>query len=265
MNLLAIDRVAFSLFGVDVYWYGLIITFAIVLDFVLLTVMCKKYGYDKDMPFDLVLSAVILGIVGARLFSVIFDSGADITDFFRFRDGGMSIIGGLMGGVVGVGLYALIKKCNFFMVTDVLAPLVILAQGIGRWGNFFNQEVYGQEVLNDALKWFPYAVNIDGSWYQALFFYESILNILGCVLLIFLLKRYRKNHGITTGVYLIYYGTVRFLLEMLRDNEFILRWGKLPISKFMSGIMVLIGISIIVTSVVLTKKKKSVSTTKSNI
>ena len=265
MNLLAIDRVAFSLFGVDVYWYGLIITFAIVLDFVLLTVMCKKYGYDKDMPFDLVLSAVILGIVGARLFSVIFDSGADITDFFRFRDGGMSIIGGLMGGVVGVGLYALIKKCNFFMVTDVLAPLVILAQGIGRWGNFFNQEVYGQEVLNDALKWFPYAVNIDGSWYQALFFYESILNILGFVLLIFLLKRYRKNHGITTGVYLIYYGTVRFLLEMLRDNEFILRWGNLPISKFMSGIMVLIGISIIVTSVVLTKKKKSVSTTKSNI
>ena len=265
MNLLAIDRVAFSLFGVDVYWYGLIITFAIVLDFVLLTVMCKKYGYDKDMPFDLVLSAVILGIVGARLFSVIFDSGADITDFFRFRDGGMSIIGGLMGGVVGVGLYALIKKCNFFMVTDVLAPLVILAQGIGRWGNFFNQEVYGQEILNDALKWFPYAVNIDGSWYQALFFYESILNILGFVLLIFLLKRYRKNHGITTGVYLIYYGTVRFLLEMLRDNEFILRWGNLPISKFMSGIMVLIGISIIVTSVVLTKKKKSVSTTKSNI
>lgn len=266
MNLLAINRVAFSLFGVDVYWYGLIITSAIVLDFILLSIMCKKYGYDKDMPFDLVLSAVILGIVGARLFSVIFDAGSSIADFFSFRDGGMSIIGGLIGGIIGVGLYAIIKKCNFFMVTDCLAPLVILAQGIGRWGNFFNQEVYGQEVLNESLQWFPYAVNIDGSWYQALFFYESVLNILGFVLLIFLLKYNRKHYGITTGSYLIYYGAIRFFLEALRDNEFILRWGAVPISQLMSAIMVLTGVTIIVvTSVIIHKKRKNEKICKTNL
>ena len=221
MKLFAVDRVAFSVFGEPIYWYGLIITFAIVLDFILLGFLCKKYGYDKDMPFDLVLSAVVLGIVGARLFSVLFDTSAGISDFFNFRDGGMSIIGGLIGGVIGVGVYSLIKKCNFFMVTDVLAPLVILAQGIGRWGNFFNEEVYGMEVVNKSLQWFPFAVNVDGGWYLALFFYESVLNILGFVLLIFLLKRYRTSFGITTGAYLVYYGVIRMILETFRDNEFI--------------------------------------------
>lgn len=256
MNLLAVDRVAFSIFGEPIYWYGLIITFAIVLDFILLGILCKKYGYDKDMPFDLVLSAVILGIVGARLFSVIFDASAGIEDFFKFRDGGMSIIGGLIGGILGVGIYSLIKKCNFFMVADVLAPLVILAQGIGRWGNFFNQEVYGRAVLNESLQWFPFAVNIDGGWYLALFFYESMLNLLGFVLLIFLLKKYRKNYGITTGAYLVYYGVIRMILETFRENEFILRWGKLPISQFMSGVMALVGVAIIVTTVILNNKTR---------
>ena len=266
MNLLAVDGVAFSIFGEPIYWYGLIITFAIVLDFVLLTLLCRKYGYDKDMPFDLVLSAVILGIVGARLFSVLFDSTAGIADFFHFRDGGMSIIGGLIGGVIGVGLYSLIKKCNFFMVTDVLAPLVILAQGIGRWGNFFNEEVYGRAVLNEALQWFPFAVNINGEWHLALFFYESVLNILGFILLICLLKKFRKSYGITTGAYLIYYGIIRVFLESLRENEFILRLGSLPISQIMSGVMVLVGIAIIITTAILNNRtRKGVEVGKPNI
>lgn len=255
MNLCSIDRVAFTIFGMEVYWYGLIITSAIIIDFILLLLLIRKYNYDKDMPFDLILSAVFLGIVGARLFSVIFEPGLDITDFFKFRNGGMSIIGALIGGVIGVGLYSYIKKVNFFSVTDILAPLVLLAQGIGRWGNFFNGEVYGEVVKNEALQWFPYAVNIAGEWHHALFFYESVLNILGFVLLFFLFTKYRKNYGITTGAYLIYYGTVRFLLEPLRDSEFILRLGRLPISQFMSGVMVAVGIAIIITILIKNKKK----------
>ena len=142
------------------------------------------------------------------------------------------------------------------MVTDVLAPLVILAQGIGRWGNFFNTEVYGREVLDESLQWFPYAVEINGTWHHALFFYESVLNLIGFVLLFFLLHKFRSKFGIVTGAYLIYYGAVRFCLESLRDNEFILRWGKLPISKVMSGVMAIIGIVIVVTVVILDRKKR---------
>ena len=245
---------AFSVFGLDVYWYGIIITSAIVLDFFLLGFFCKKFGYDKDMPFDLVLYAVVLGIIGARLFSVAFEQGSNITDFFEFRNGGMSIVGGLIGGVAGVGLYSLVKKTNFFMVTDVLAPLVLLAQAIGRWGNYFNGEVYGKLITDSAWQWFPVAVNIYGKWYQALFFYESALNLLGFVLLLFLFIKFRKSYGIATGAYLIYYGTIRFCLEPLRDSEFILRLGVVPISQLMSGLMVLIGITIIV--IVLIRNKK---------
>ena len=255
MNLFLVDRVAFEVFGVPVYWYGIIITSAIVLDFFLLGYFCRKFGYDKDMPFDLVLSAVLLGIVGARLFSVIFDSGASIADFFNFRDGGMSIVGALIGGVIGVGIYCLIKKTNFFLVTDALAPLVLFSQSIGRWGNFFNGEVYGKLITNSAYQWFPLAVKVGNNWYQALFFYESILNLLGAILILCLFFKFRKNFGIATGAYLIYYGTVRFFLEPLRDAEFILRLGKLPISQIMSAVMVIVGIAIIVVAIVNHKKK----------
>lgn len=256
MNLLAVNSVAFELFGLPVYWYGIIITSAIIIDFFILGYFCKRFGYDRDMPFDLVLSAVLLGIVGARLFSVIFDSGASITDFFRFRDGGMSIVGGLIGGLIGVGVYCAIKKTNFFLVTDMLAPLVLLSQSIGRWGNFFNGEVYGKLITDTAHQWFPLAVKVGNSWYQALFFYESVLNLLGAVLVLCLFLKFRKNFGIATGAYLIYYGVVRSLLEPLRDEEFILRLGSLPISQFMSIVMVVAGICII-TCVVISAKKKS--------
>lgn len=256
MKLLGIDRVAFSIFGLEVYWYGLIITSAIVLDFFILMYFCKKFNYEQDMPFDLVLSAVLLGIVGARLFSVTFDSNATIFDFFDFRSGGMSIVGGLIGGLLGVGLYASIKKVNFFMVTDALAPLVLLAQSIGRWGNYFNGEVYGKLVTNPSLQWFPISVQVGNNWYQALFFYESVLNLLGFILVLFLFFKFRKQFGIATGSYLVYYGTIRFILEPFRDNEFILRLGNLPISQFMSGVMVISGITIIALCVIKSKNKK---------
>ena len=257
MNLYLVDRVAFSIFGAPVYWYGIIITSAIVLDFILLSYFCKKFRYDKDMPFDLVLSAVLLGIVGARLFSVLFDSSAGISNFFDFRSGGMSIVGGLMGGLLGVGVYCFIKKTNFFMVTDALAPLVLLAQSIGRWGNFFNGEVYGKLVTNPAWQWFPASVQIGTNWYQALFFYESMLNLIGFVLLLFLFFKFRKDFGIATGAYLIYYGAIRFLLEPLRDGEFILRLGSLPISQIMSAVMVIAGVGILTFVIVRKKQGKS--------
>lgn len=255
MELFLVDRVAFTVFGTPVYWYGIIITSAIVLDFFLLGYFCKKFGYDRDMPFDLVIFAVVLGIVGARLFSVTFEPNLDITDFFKFRNGGMSIVGALIGGLIGVGLYSLIKKTNFFQVTDVLAPLVLLAQAIGRWGNFFNGEVYGKVVTNTSLQWFPFAVNIGGTWHHALFFYESVLDLLGFVLLLFLFIKFRKKKGIATGSYLIYYGAIRFCLEPLRDNEFILRLGSVAISRLMSGLMVVAGLAIILIIVIKDKKQ----------
>ena len=246
MDLLLVDRVAFSIFGVDIYWYGVIITLAILLDFILLIFMCKKKKYDSDMPYDLILFLVPLGIIGARLFSVIFEADLTILDFFAFRDGGMSIIGAIICGAGGMALYCLIKKKNFFDVADIIVPLLILAQSIGRWGNFFNGEVYGQEIVDPAKMWFPFAVEIGGVWYQALFFYESVLNFIGFILLISLFFIKKKPKGVMLATYLVYYGTVRFLMEGLRQEEYILRMGSLPISKVLSGILLLAGVSIFV-------------------
>lgn len=249
MENLLTRQVAFSIFGQDIYWYGLIITLAIVLDFFALMFLVRKFNYDKDMPFDLVFAVVLPGIVGARLFSVTFEDGASILDFFAFRDGGMSIVGALIGGAVGIGIYALIKKINFLTIGDVLVPLVLFAQGIGRWGNYFNDEVYGKLITNPNLMWFPLAVEIDGAYYQALFFYESVLNIVGAIVLIFLLFKFRDKKGLTTGAYLVYYGTVRCILEGFRQENYILRMGSLPISRVLSILMIIVGVSLICYSI----------------
>lgn len=247
-NFLLDRAVAFSIFGQDVYWYGVIITCAIILDFVLLMLLAKKFDYDKDLPFDLIFAAVLPGIIGARLFSVIFEKGTTILDFFAFRDGGMSIIGALIGGAIGLVLYTIIKKENFFKITDILVPLVLLAQGIGRWGNYFNDEVYGKLITNPNLMWFPMAVNINGMWYQALFFYESVLNIVGAIVLFVLFIKLNKKPGLVTGAYLVWYGVVRFILEAFRQERYILKLGNLPVSRLMAGVMIIVGITFIVLS-----------------
>ncbi len=244
MENLLVERVAFEIFGMPIYWYGIIITSAILLDFVILCFTLKKRGEKSDLAIDLLLFLVPLGIVGARLFSVLFEPELSILDFFAFRDGGMSIIGGVIGGLIGLVLFCLIKKRNFLEMADYIAPLLILAQAIGRWGNYFNCEVYGKEITDKALQWFPYAVNVNGDWYMALFFYESMLNLIGFVLLISLFFIKKRKPGILTATYFCFYGTVRFLMEGLRQDEYILKFGNLPISKLFSGLMVLAGLGI---------------------
>ena len=256
MEKLLVERVAFTLFGIDIYWYGLIITSAILLDFFLIFFMRKREGLDSNAPFDLLLFIVPLAILGARLFSVTFEQNLKITDFFDFRDGGMSIIGGVIGGAIGIGLYCVIKKKNFLSIADLICPLLILGQSIGRWGNYFNSEVYGKLITDEKYKWFPLAVEVGGQYYMALFFYESVLNFLGFILLISLFFIKVRPKGIILATYLTYYGLVRFFLEGLRQEEYILKLGNLPISKIMSGVMVLVGIAIFIVIIVKSIKSK---------
>ncbi|MEG1581870.1 MAG: prolipoprotein diacylglyceryl transferase [Clostridia bacterium] len=255
MNSFLANRIAFSIGNFDVYYYGLIITSAIILAFGLAFLFCKKRGFNKDFPFDLLLAVVPLGIVGARLFYIAFDSSLTIADFFLFREGGMSILGSLIGGAIGLCILCLYRKKNFFDIADVLVPLVLMCQAIGRWGNFFNEEVYGALITDPAMQWFPLAVNIGGEFYQALFFYEFVLNTIGTILLIVLLYKV-KQRGIVLGAYLVWYGTVRFSLETLRQPEYILKWGTIPASQLFSGIMIVIGIALLVTFIIIAVKKK---------
>ncbi len=258
-SLLLVDRVAFSIAGFDVYWYGLIICFAIVVAVVVASLYCKKRKYNTEMPLNIALVILPTGILAARLFAIVFDASMRLSDYFNFRTGGMSIIGAVIGGGLGLLCYLLIKReKNMLLYFDTLCVVLILAQAIGRWGNFFNSEVYGQ-VISDgsAFAKFPFAVEIDGIYYQALFFYESVLNLIGFgILSILFLKT--KTNGYVTSVYLIFYGMVRAGLELLRQEEYILKLAGLPISWICSFIMIAGGVIMLIYTILKAKKKTKV-------
>ncbi|HEY8420031.1 MAG TPA: prolipoprotein diacylglyceryl transferase [Clostridia bacterium] len=246
-------------------WYGFLIAMGIVAGTVCAYFTAKKRGYNPDVVFDIVIWAVPFAILGARMYYVIFDiigSGASYTfaeafgfypDGFRLQ--GLAIYGGVLGALLGVYLNSLVykykekktgeKKETFLMMCDIGAPFLILGQAIGRWGNFVNQEVYGQPVLNPAFQFFPIAVKVDGMWYQALFFYESVLNLIGFFILFwFLLGRRRSFPGFVFACYGIYYGAVRLVLESFRDkSQFVLYLipNVLPVSQLVSAIALLLG------------------------
>lgn len=254
---LAVDRVAFSIGGTDIYWYGIIMCASILVAIGVATMYCKVKKYDTEMPLNIALVVVPVGILSARLFSVLFEEGLSMSDFFNFRTGGMSIIGAVVGGAIGLVVYLLIKKPeNKWIYFDTLVVVLILSQAIGRWGNYFNNEVYGQVVeAGTFFARFPFAVEIDGVYYQALFFYECVLNLIG-FLILSLLYLCSDKKGLPTATYLVYYGIVRTVLEQFRQEEYILRLGTVAISRVFSVAMIVIGIAMFVLVLIQAQKKK---------
>lgn len=241
-----VNRVAFSIFGYDIYWYGLIMCSAIIIAVVVAIFFCKFRKIPTDTPINIALIVVPAGILVGRLFSVLFDSDLSITDYFNFRTGGMSIMGCIVGGGLALTIYTIIKKeKDIFKYFDILCAVLLLAQGIGRWGNFFNAEVYGQVISsNSFFARFPFAVNINGTYYQALFFYESLFDIIGFVFTAQIFLGVKKD-GYTTGFYLLYYGTLRSILEKYRQTEFILKIGSMPVSLIFSILMIVAGVVVL--------------------
>ena len=211
--------------------------------------LCIKRDIDPDEIYTLALCVIPLAIVGARLYYCIFSEDSyTFIELFKIREGGLAIYGGVIGGILGIVLYCAIKK-NFKLIVvlfDVIVPALIFAQALGRWGNFFNQEAYGEVITNSKFQWFPFGVFIEetGNWHLATFFYESIWNLIGTVILLFVFYK-SKQTGTTTASYLIYYGTGRFLIEGLRTDSLYLWNTSIRVSQALSLIMIVIGISIL--------------------
>ena len=243
--------------GFTIYYYAIIIVFGIICAAVVAGILFKHRNLPADWVLDLLLCVLPLGIIGARTFFCLTDPSTSIADWFtKFRDGGLSIIGGVIGGTLGVVLFCLIHKLNFLRVADCVVPGVILAQAIGRWGNFANQEVYGPEITNPALQWFPMGVFIDDvqEWHYAFFFYESVLNLLIFIGLFLLMWKFtKKPHGLALSGYLFGYGVVRSIMEPLRDSQFILG-SSLPISQVFALCMA-IGGAVLFVAILLVNKK----------
>ena len=259
MNWLMID--GFSIFGLEIKLYGILIASAMLIGVFLAQYLAKKRGLNPDDIIILALMIIPLSIFGARLYYCIFsDTNYTFATFWQIRNGGLAIYGGIIGGIVAIVLFAIIKN-NYKLIIklfDVIAPALILGQAIGRWGNFFNQEAYGNLVTNPKWQWFPFAVKIEAlagyEWHLATFFYESIWNLIGFVLLLIAFNKFKKT-GSVTGLYLLYYGLGRMWIEGLRTDS--LYWGPLRVSQWLSVILVVIGVTILVYNYISKQKDKS--------
>ncbi len=223
----------FNIFGIKIYFYALIIIAGALLGAVLSSREARRRGLDKDLIWDILPWVLIAGIIGARIWHVLTPDSTLLVDgrnpyFLRpieilnIRNGGLGIPGGVMAGALALWFYCRKKKLNFQLLLDILAPGLALGQAIGRWGNFFNQEVYG---LPSNLPW---AIKIDAAHrlpgyadverYHPTFLYEFIWNILNMLVLLWISRKFagKLKHGDVFLVYLIIYPVGRFLLEFIR-------------------------------------------------
>lgn len=250
------SRVAFTLFGRDVYWYGVLMAVGILIAVWLSLKEGSRKKLTEDDILDMCLVIIPSGVVGARLYYVIFEWSSYASNPIRalyIWEGGLAIYGAVIGGLLGMFIYSRIKKLRFLKLADCIAPGLVLAQAIGRWGNFFNQEAFGLPVNNGELMWFPMSVYIEGTHYfngelcsnpyhLATFFYESMWCLIVFIVLWSCRKKFRHD-GDTILTYALLYGFERMFVERLRgDSLYLIKPGEL----FANGIRVSEMLSFIV-------------------
>lgn len=251
----ALDRIFFDIGPLTIYWYGVIIAAGAFIGLYLATKESDRLGLQKDLMVDMIVFAIPISIIFARIYYVIFEwdryIGGPWWDVFAIWEGGIAIHGALIGAVLTAIVYARVKKVSFWQLADIAAPSLILGQAIGRWGNFMNQEAHGgplsETTYNSFHQYLPdFIMNqmcIDGVMYHPTFLYESFWNI---VVLIFLLVLRRKNplRGEVFISYLMAYSVGRFFIEGMRTDS--LYFGPFRVAQLISVAIILIGIAVIV-------------------
>lgn len=243
-----------TIFGIKIYLYAICIVSGILACALLAIPLFKKRGIKPDFILDLMIGIIPCSIICARLWYVLFDiqSFHSFWDIFKIREGGMAIFGGVAGGALGIFIVCKIRKQSIVKVMDLGAAMLPLGQAIGRWGNYFNQEVYGGAVTDPNKFGLPWSVYIESEhgYFQALFFYEMCLNTLlfiGLYLFTYFYKGKRTGYGV--GLYFIGYGTIRAIMEPMRDSEFNLAFfGKtldIPAMTIIGILLALAGAAII--------------------
>lgn len=255
MMLLSVNPIAFNLFGIDIMWYAIIIVSAIVLVSWLASKEAVKVGLREDDVVDLMLWALPISIVGARLYYVLFELDYYIENpgqILAIRSGGLAIYGGLIAGGLVVYFFTRHRFISTWKFLDVAAPSVILAQGIGRWGNFMNHEAYGEVVSRNFLeslhlpKFIIENMYIDGEYRQPTFLYESVWSVLGFVVLILLRRKLNfLKEGEVALVYVIWYSLGRFFIEGMRTDSL---WigDVIRVSQMLSGLLFIGAIGLLI-------------------
>lgn len=232
------NRVIFSLLGIDIMWYGVLIAVGIFLGVFAGGKMAERFGVSEDDFSSMMIWAIVAAIIGARLYYVLFSLDyylAHPAQIINIRKGGLAIHGGILAAVLVAYLYARKKKLPFLNLADAAMPGLALGQSIGRWGNFFNQEAYGGPTD------LPWGMWINGTTVHPTFLYESIVTFALFVFLWWYGKNKRKHPGELMAIYGIVYGTARFFIEGLRTDS--LYFFHLRIAQLVSLVFVILGIA----------------------
>lgn len=244
------DPIAFSIFGVDVAWYGILISLGILFGIMVATYRARQEGLYNDVIVDMALVTIPMAIIGARAYYVIFSwdyYSQNPGQILNIRQGGLAIHGGIIFGVLVGYLFCKYKNIKFWKLADIVAPSIILGQAIGRWGNFINQEAHGGPTN------LPWGIMVDGVKVHPTFLYESLWNFGVFIFLLFYSKKKKYNGHIFT-LYLILYSIARFFIEGLRTDS--LMFGPFRVAQLIS-IAIIIGS--IVIGQILRKKENKIS------
>ena len=243
------NSVALEVGPIKIYWYSLTMFAAILVATILIVRESKKQKINDNILIDLIFYGIISGILGARIYYVLFNLDyylQDPLEIIKIWHGGIAIHGAIIGGLIFLILYSKKKKLNVLKMMDIIAVGLIIAQAIGRWCNFFNQEAYGRIVTISFLKklYLPNFIiqnmYIDGYYREPTFLYESFFSFVGFLIIILLRKKKNIKVGQLTGIYLIWYGIERLVIETFRSDS--LMFGNIKIAQLISIIFILTGV-----------------------
>lgn len=234
------DPIAFEIFGMEVRWYGIIISFGLLLASILAMKEAKRVGIEEENILDLLLFAVPAAIIGARIHYVIFNWDYYKGDFIKMiniREGGLAIHGALIAAIIVGLIFCKVKKIKFWKLADLVAPSIILGQAIGRWGNYANGEAHGGPTN------LPWGIIVQGQKVHPTFLYESLWNF-AVFLFLLLYKKRKKAEGEVFMLYLALYSVGRFFIEGMRTDS--LMFGSIRVAQLISILTILISIIIII-------------------
>jgi len=245
----------FNIGKYPIHLYGVIICLGMILCIVLGMKYSKKYAINQDSLIDYVLFGIPFGIIGARIYYVAFSWDyykENLGDVYKIWEGGLAIYGGVIAAGITILIVSIVKKHSFLHILDFVLPYIMLGQGIGRWGNFINQEAYGSET-NSV---FGMTGNIIAKYVgedvlvHPTFLYESIWCIIGFIVIDVYRHKFQKKVGEASALYMIIYGVERAVVEGLRTDSLIVNIGsfEIRVSQWLSVILVVVGIALFIDS-----------------
>ena len=250
------NPILFSIAGIDIRWYSVLMLTGMVITIIMVISESKRFNISKDFAFNLSFWVIIFGLIGARAYYVIFNFDLykdNLFDILKIWEGGLAIHGGLIAGFITLVVYSKRYNINPFKMTDITVVPLLLAQSIGRWGNFFNSEAHGAATTYYHLKelhipdFIINGMKIGNVYYHPTFLYESLYCLIGFIILLFVRRYQYLKRGQLTCLYLMYYSVGRFFIESLRTDSLMLGGFKVAqlvsVALFITGLVIFMILS----------------------